>query len=82
METDTDKFLFVALTISHTITLSRTRLPYLAHDYPISHTNTPFSHTITPILYTITPISYTISESVGMGFLLQTVEKCQDEHEL
>ena len=27
METDTDKFLFVALTISHTITLSRTRLP-------------------------------------------------------
>lgn len=25
---------------------SRTRLPYLAHDYPISHTITPISHTI------------------------------------
>ena len=57
------KLLFVALTISHTITLSRTRLPHLAYDYPISHTITPISHTITPI-------SHTISESVEMGVLL------------
>ena len=58
------------MTISHTKYPSRTRLPYLAHDYPISHTNTPISHTITPISYTITPISHTISESVEMGVLL------------
>ena len=64
------KFPFVEVGISHTITLSRTRLPYLAHDYPISHTITPISHTITPISYTITPISHTISESVEMGVLL------------
>ena len=30
----TDKFQFVALTISYTITPSRTRLPHLVHDYP------------------------------------------------
>ena len=57
-----DKLQFVEVGISHTITPSRTRLPHLAHDYPISHTNTPISHTITPI-------SYTISKSAGMGFL-------------
>ena len=40
---------------------------HLAHDFPISHT--------------ITPISHAISKSVGMGFLLQTVENRLDEHE-
>ena len=49
---------------------SRTRLPYLVHDYPYLVHDYPYlAHDYSHLAHEL-PISHTISKSAGMGFLL------------